>query len=349
MREKTQFFIMLGSVLILFAGCIAYYYFNLERLRFNMLSPKDEREFNAVIGRYFKFDSIIIGTSMSENFKCSEFDKVTGGYSQKLTTSGGIISEIAFMADYAFKHQQIKNVLLDILPYSYLSVKPEYEIDQRIYNNSAITIHDLVNGTKLSTIVKYQKSIRNNVAKKSIDRDTIYSWSKQFPCGLKPFAISLFAQSSAFKNHGKFWKNYDRKLACSNIDNYLLPMIKNHPDTIFYVYLPPCSILDLSIDPKSYKDFRNIIMDKLIPCQNVKLYDFQSAKHITADWSNYKDVIHYSAEISSWIIRQLDKAEYRVTTGNRYNFEKRFDETVAAFDHKTALMNFANYYNEHCK
>ena len=111
MQERTQFFVTVAAILLLLSCCVLLHFYNQDLYRTGKIVLQDEREFNAVIGRHFKFDSVRLGTSMSENFKCSEFDKITGGYSQKMTVSGGHISEIAFTAEYAIKYNQVKYVL----------------------------------------------------------------------------------------------------------------------------------------------------------------------------------------------------------------------------------------------
>ena len=54
----------------------------------------DERYINDGIVRHFDYNAIITGTSMTENFKTSEFDDLFGVNSIKIPFSGGTYKEI---------------------------------------------------------------------------------------------------------------------------------------------------------------------------------------------------------------------------------------------------------------
>ena len=54
----------------------------------------NQRYQNDGILKHFEYDAIIIGTSMTENFKASEFDKIFGVNSIKVPFSGASYKEI---------------------------------------------------------------------------------------------------------------------------------------------------------------------------------------------------------------------------------------------------------------
>ena len=185
MQERTHFFVTLFLILCAVCICIVLGFYSMKRCHDGKIASSNERYFNSIIGRYFKFNSMIIGTSMSENFKCSEFDKVTGGYAQKLTLSGGHISEIAFTAEYAMKYQKIETVLLDIMTRSFILAESRFELPMNLYKES-IPLSDRVCDTlSLETIFR---NLRNLLKKNSFDRDKSYSWAYRYPCGLIHFS-----------------------------------------------------------------------------------------------------------------------------------------------------------------
>jgi hypothetical protein len=49
---------------------------------------------------------------------------------------------------------------------------------------------------------------------------------------------------------------------------------------------------------------------------NVKLYDFQIAKKITHNLSNYHDLDHYHQNINKWILEEIKKNNFRVSEKN---------------------------------
>ncbi|MBR7103703.1 MAG: hypothetical protein IKC65_02060 [Lentisphaeria bacterium] len=331
---------------LLLSCCVLLYFSYQDLYRAGKIGSTDEREFNAVIGRYFKFDSVIVGTSMSENFKCSEFDKVTGGYSQKMTTNGGDISEISFMAHYAFQHQQIKNVLLDLLVYSYLYPEPKSaQLNKKKYENNLSAMDHLYDSVKLSVILKTVLAGKNSFAGDKFDRDKIYSWADLTPCGIRPFLLSLFETDFILKKHREEMKNYNAETVEKNICKYLLPMIQKHPDITFYLYFPPFTPLELLLSPSAHKHFRKTIMDKLLQYSNVRLYDYQSAGSIINNKYNYKDITHYSSEVSSFIIKQMKVNKFLVTRENRQEAEKRFDNILASVNQEMLWRDLQKQYD----
>ena len=144
-------------------------------------------------------------------------------------------------------------------------------------------------------------------------------------------------------------KKYNASEVQELIDKYLVALVCKHPEVTFYIYFPPYSAIEFSFDPQIYADFRKIIMDALLHFDNVKLYDFQAAKEIICDFNNYKDTLHYSEEINSWIIYQLNSDKFLVTAENRYDFERKFNDLMRKFDKEKAFDELRQYYKEHSK
>ena len=289
---------------------------------------------------------MILGTSMSENFKCSEFDELTGGYSQKLTLSGGHISEIAFTAEYALKHQNIRTVLLDITTRSFILPGSRFKLQRGLYEDSIPLPDRISNMLSLETMVRNL----NNLSKStSFDRDKNYSWSSLAPCGMKHFSKYMIEKEDVWQKSVLDLKKYNASEVQELIDKYLVALVCKHPEVTFYIYFPPYSAIEFSFDPQIYADFRKIIMDALLHFDNVKLYDFQAAKEIICDFNNYKDTLHYSEEINSWIIYQLNSDKFLVTAENRYDFERKFNDLMRKFDKEKAFDELRQYYKEHSK
>jgi hypothetical protein len=101
------------------------------------------------------------------------------------------------------------------------------------------------------------------------------------------------------------------------------------------------------VDSEKYLALKKQIIDSVLECKNVKLYDFETAFHITRNFNNYKDRNHYSGKISSWIISEISKNNYRVTAETKdlfiealrkewktFNFQKEYDRLAAAYSKK---------------
>lgn len=76
-----------------------------EPLSFLEYPLKDERYQNDGIARHYQYNSIITGTSMSQNFRCSEFDALWDAKSVKMAYSGASFHELNENLRRAFSHQ----------------------------------------------------------------------------------------------------------------------------------------------------------------------------------------------------------------------------------------------------
>ena len=133
------------------------------------------------------------------------------------------------------------------------------------------------------------------------------------------------------------------KYAVVNIEKFLIPLVKNHPDTKFYFFLPPFTLF--AYDNKDFIAVRKIVFDRLADIPNVELYDFQGAAEVVLNPDNYCDLTHYSEKISSWILEQIKAGNYRVTPKNRLEFDRRFESLLRSFDRsgeKAALISLLN-------
>ena len=68
---------------------------------------RDERYQNDGIARHYDYDSIITGTSMCQNFKCSEFDELWGAQAIKIANSGATYHESGENIRRVFSYHQI--------------------------------------------------------------------------------------------------------------------------------------------------------------------------------------------------------------------------------------------------
>ena len=100
MRSGRNWTLMTLSMTFLFLVCLGlctvvvdpffHYHPPLDELQYPI---NNERYQNNGIVRNFKYDAIITGTSMTENFKTTEFDKLFGVESVKVPFSGAAIKK----------------------------------------------------------------------------------------------------------------------------------------------------------------------------------------------------------------------------------------------------------------
>ena len=119
----------------------------------------EERYINDGIARNFDYDAIITGTSMSQNFKPSEFDALFGTKSVKLPFPGAGYKEITQNLERALSRNSSVNTVLWVLDYNGLLRRhdwtqyeeyPTYLYDENPFNdvsylfNKSILYHGLM-------------------------------------------------------------------------------------------------------------------------------------------------------------------------------------------------------------
>lgn len=135
----------------------------------------------------------------------------------------------------------------------------------------------------------------------------------------------------------------ERRVILGNINQNMMAAPQNYPNVDFYFFYSPYSIVWWdNIKNCGMVDFYIEIMEMLakeaFKFDNIKLFDFCSNYEMVCNLNNYKDDIHYSAEINSKILDWMEEEKYLVTEDNykrhfeelkefyqNYNYDKIFD------------------------
>jgi hypothetical protein len=100
---------------------------------------------------------------------------------------------------------------------------------------------------------------------------------------------------------------------------------------------------------ESYITFKKNIINKLINIPNVKIYDFETAFDVMENFDNYKDLIHYSGKINSWIIQQIAKDNYRLTKENQEQQLKLLHDKISSYDYNKTYEYMKKKYSSTLK
>ncbi|WP_051530992.1 hypothetical protein [Clostridiisalibacter paucivorans] len=284
---------------------------------------EEQRYQNPALAKTYDYDTVIIGTSMTENFMSSYVDQKFGGNTLKLSISGGSAREQYLIANKAIETGKVKRVIW-CLEYSAFRgdahrVRNDYgSFPYYLYDNNPVNdIRYLLNKDTLMTGLK-GIFVQNALKPKALE--TLNNWESVATYG-EDKVISSFKQFKADKNFPfKEFKLQDIK---DSIDENLLPIIDKNDDIEFFVYYPPYSILRYRFfyesDPQLFYnelEMKRYIFDKTKGYENINIYDFQDVKEITFDFENYKDISHHSQQINEYIIDAIVEGKHRVTEQN---------------------------------
>ena len=252
----------------------------------------------------FDYDSVIAGSSVSENYNNGWFDQGFGCKSIKAIRSYGATADLCYLLDIAFEHQDLKYVFYNLDP-SALEADPEttYELtgcpmylyDDNYFND----IYYLLN----------KDVVLNYIFRQAADPDktdlaTVYqSWWTDEYYNIQ-WVMHNYEQPERVETEtpsAAYLESVER-----NLDVNICPYIEQNPDTTFYIFFPPYSILywndvicenHLEATMAEYQ----YIADRLLPYENVRVFFFPNQEWIVTDLNNYADYSHYHKDINHYM------------------------------------------------
>ena len=329
MSERKIFFISLAAIILLVLVFASFsFWMSYAKISSKQLySNQSAREYNSIVINNFDFDSLILGSSMSQGFKCSVFDAAYGGKSIKLTCSGSNFAEVKFFTDYTVRKKKIKRIMLDA-PVTFLPWEQTLKDIPMEYYQDNMKILFFKKSFSINAVVNAFSDLKSKITGKTkyISRDDLYDWNLGRKCGEK-----YFAQRLLYDKRTEF--NIDQKFAeksKATVREFLYPMFNSCPETEFIVFYPPFSMMYYRLlDRREYIKLKAEITDMLLEMKNVRIFDFETAFHITENFENYRDTSHYSGKINSWMIGQMAQGNYQLTRDNK---QQSFDKLLKRFE-----------------
>ncbi len=287
---------------------------------------------NAGMARHYDYDSVILGSSMTENFHPTLVDQTLGGTHVKLPFEGGMAGNHAEAMRLAFETRPLKRVIYCLDMYSFVR-KPDYSafpMPTYLYNSDPFDdVQYLLNSTvlfKQLPSAMYHNFIARDLAPTT--RDSLYAWKDDVV-----YSEACTLASCDFTKPQQEMQPIDDYIdnVRANFAQYLQPYLSAHPDTEFVCYFPPYSTLQYYIMRQiGHLDFvlatKEVLTELLLPYPNVKLYDFTANMDWVANLNNYTDYAHHSPQVNDWITLEFAKDTFLV------------DEIYDVYDANDALV-----------
>ena len=344
---KIFFIFTLSGVLLI--GGVNYIVDPYQQYRIKTFYPisydgDKERYKNAGFSKNFSYDSLILGTSMTENFIISEVEKKLNFKKViKLCVSGGSAKEQSITLETAINHNHnLANVLWGLDTFGFVGNSdslrfgigsfPFYLYDSNKLNDYRylLSIDTFIDSTKalLKPYLKQNDFIYN--------QNLMYQWQHNNEQKFK-----LQEVKNDWKNREKFL-NYEKGKQTFNdmkksFNENFLEIIKQNPQIKFKIFFPPYSILTFKIFEERNQvadiiNFKKYIFDSLIILPNIEIYDFHISNEVTHNLNNYKDVSHYHQKINTWILEQIKLKNYLVIKQNIDEHLQNLREQIQNYD-----------------
>lgn len=269
--------------------------------------------------RTFYYDSLIVGSSVAENYNNGWFNDGFDCTSIKAVRSYGATADLCYLLDAAYEKQNLKFVFYS-MDTSSLSADPvpTYELTgcpMYLYNKNYLDdVEYLYNKGVLFEKIPYM--IANSFIG-DYDENDSYNWAqwKEFN---QDMALGLYIRTAAIspmKDREYYTDNLNANIAL------VAEQIEAHPETAYKIFFPAYSMLYWdnlyrSGDLEAYLYNMEQTIGALLNYDNVEIYYFQNEREIITNLDNYMDTLHFSPEINKYMVDQMIAGNHRLTQDN---------------------------------
>lgn len=283
----------------------------------------DERTSVIGMARNLKYDTALVGSSMSENFRRSWFeDGIFGEKCVKLSLQGAHYGDYRPVIDEVLKHPGTKNVVFCLDTYLFADDAASYPQtieDYYVADPGLSDIHYLLNK---SVVFDYLPKFLITNVREGFNNDNAYVWSDDYQYSKYAARLAYMSERlltpQAEKPFDAYFENADA------FTDPFIEQIKSHPEIEFWLYAPPYSVLfwddvvlrgnataTICVQEREYK--------KLLECDNVRLFYFQDDKDIITELANYRDYSHYKQDINYYIYESMRDGTHEITEADYYD------------------------------
>ena len=334
------FCLVSGSVIII--DPYFHYHKPLKFIKYFM-DNNQQRYMNDGIVKNFNYDAIISGSSMTENFKSSQFDEIFKTNSIKVPFSGASYKEIDDIIEIALRNNKNIKYIFRGLDYNSFNSEsermsydsyPYYLYDNNIFNDYK---YILSKGSFFQCLINIFSSFSDN---KEINFDEYSSWRNKVKG--KDVVLRLNKRLEEKESKKELLKEDIERIE-KNLEKNVLDMPKKYSNVKFIYFITPYSIvywdslnqngiLEKQIMAEKY------MIEKILEVPNIELYSFFNNYELICNLDNYTDAGHYYWEINDKILEWISKKEYLLTKDNyqeyinknlefykNYNYDKIYE------------------------
>ena len=207
---------------------------------------KNQRYQNDGIVRNFEYDGIVTGSSMTENFKTSEADRIFNAKFVKVSFSGASYREINDNLKRAYGSSNNIKYVIRALDKTKLILDKDFldsQIDDSFYIRNDNVFDDI-------NYVLNKEVLLNNVwggvinytinGNKTTSFDAYSNWNSDFEFGADS-VLKSYTLNSKIKEE-QVLSNQRAQMVIDNIIQNVTDLADEYPETTFYYFFPPYSI-----------------------------------------------------------------------------------------------------------
>ena len=293
---------------------------------------------NPGMAKHMEYDSVILGSSMTVNFNTNWFEELMDLDAIKLSYSGAYPKDQANIMDIIFaSSHDVRAVFLgiDVMTYTGGVEETKYPIPEYLYDDNYLNDVQYV----LNKDVFLNYVLRPLADPDKTDLATVYqSWWTDEYYNIQ-WVMHNYVPAEPVSEEAEretYIESTDR-----NLRTNLCPYIEQNPDTTFYLFFPPYSILywndviqenHLEATMAQYQ----YIADTVLVYDNVRVFYFPDLEAIVTDLNNYADYTHYHRDINRYMTECFADGACEVRSTEEMT--RALDETramIGRFDFET--------------
>lgn len=282
-----------------------------------VLYDRDNQMMGSV--RSLPYDSVLLGSSVAENFDSSVLDAMYGGHTLKVIKASGSVADLMYYLDAAREEHPLERIFwcMDIFALTsspevtlYSEDIPRYLHTKTILDDVPYLLNKEILFNKIPLMLAYSKMGINTGGH-------AYDWSAG-----KVFSAEKAMQAYEKPDHALEMQpmGHDAEKAEQNL-SMVMNEINTHPETEYTIFFPPYSMLWWDCGyvngvSDTYFYVLKRTLSSLLGCDNVSVYFFMSDREIICDLDNYMDMIHYSPAINAYMLDCIAEDKNKVTPDN---------------------------------
>ena len=285
--------------------------------------------------RTFSYDSILLGSSVVENCDTEYLDTQLNCQTLKLVKGSGSTADLLYYLESAHAQQNLKYVFWGI-DWHALTTSTEITVESEYSPSYLFTGTMLDDFTYVFNKDVLFKKIPLTLAYSLTDTNTgghAYDW-----CDDKEFSAAKAMQDYEKPTVAAPAQDFTTSIPLIQENIALIVKeIESHPDTEYFIFFPPYSLLMwdnvyTSGEGEKYFYMLDEIMNALLPLKNVKVYYFQADTDIICNLDNYMDKMHYTPAINQLMLESIvldnltGNNKYRVTADNVKEVKQNMSE-----------------------
>lgn len=335
--------LLVAAIVVVFDPFYQYHapWFGLEAV----LNDRDNQMPGTI--RNFEYDSVLVGSSVAENYDSSYLDSVYGIKTLKIIRASGSTADLLYYLEQAHERRKIEKVFWSL---------------------------DLFALEADTEVTLTGDSVPGYLHTKTVLDDIPYLFNKEILLEKIPYMLACSAQGINTGGKAYDWsrgKNFSAEGAMRAYDRpaiapdeaieqkavselgglveanltLILGEVKAHPEIEYCFVLPPYSLMwwDCAyVNGDLEKHFYTLetVLPELLKLENARVYYFQAEEEIVCELNNYMDMIHYTPEINQYMLECIVAGEKRLTADNL----QAVLEQMRSFAERTSKEEIYRYY-----